>query len=380
MSEASRSRGRNRDGRIEVARLGDHDRDPAAPALLADSPGDAIRFEAPISRRILIVTDAWLPQVNGVVRSIEALLREAPSLGVEIDVLSSAGFRTAPVPTYRQLRVAVTRPSVVARRIEELKPDFVHIATEGPLGICAWIACRRAGRPFTTAYHTRFPEYLAVRRIAPRGLVYALLRRFHNAGVGMMVATETLERELSARGFARLMRWSRGVDCNLYRPHAASVFDLPRPIFLTCARVAIEKNLSAFLSLDLPGSKVVVGDGPARRSLQARFPEAHFVGEMHGAALAAAYASADVFVFPSLTDTFGLVLLEALASGLPVAAFPAPGLLDVIGNSGAGVLDANLKRAALAALAIPRELARARALNFSLRASARQFVENIFRA
>jgi glycosyltransferase involved in cell wall biosynthesis len=380
LSEASRSRGRNRDGRIEVARLGDHGRDPGAPALLADSPGDAIRFEVPISRRILIVTDAWLPQVNGVVRSIEALLREAPSLGVQIDVLSSAGFRTAPVPTYRQVRVAVTRPSVVARRIEDLKPDFVHIATEGPLGICAWIACRRAGRPFTTAYHTRFPEYLAVRRIAPRGLVYALLRRFHNAGVGMMVATETLERELSARGFARLMRWSRGVDCNLYRPHAASVFDLPRPIFLTCARVAIEKNLSAFLSLDLPGSKVVVGDGPARRSLQARFPEAHFVGEMHGAALAAAYASADVFVFPSLTDTFGLVLLEALASGLPVAAFPAPGLLDVIGDSGAGVLDANLKRAALAALAIPRELARARALNFSLRASARQFVENIFRA
>ena len=193
--------------------------------------------------RILIVTDAWLPQVNGVVRSIEALLQEAPSLGVEIDVLSAIGFRTAPIPTYRQMRVAVTRPSVVGRRIEELRPDFIHIATEGPLGICAWIACRRTGRPFTTAYHTRFPEFLAVRRIAPRGLVYALLRRFHNAGVGMMVATETLERELQARGFARLMRWSRGVDCDLFRPRAASVFDLPRPIFLTCARVAIEKNL-----------------------------------------------------------------------------------------------------------------------------------------
>ncbi len=330
--------------------------------------------------RILIVTDAWLPQVNGVVRSIEALLSEAPSLGVEIEVLSSAGFRTAPIPTYRQLRVALTRPSAVQRRIDQVSPDFVHIATEGPLGICAWIACRRSGRPFTTAYHTRFPEYLAVRRIAPRGLIYAMLRRFHNAGLGMMVATETLERELQARGFDRLMRWSRGVDCNLFRPQAATAFDLPRPIFLTCARVAIEKNLSAFLSLDLPGSKVVIGDGPAKKKLQARFPDAHFVGELHGAALAAAYASADVFVFPSLADTFGLVLLEALASGLPVAAFPVTGPLDVIGDSGAGVLDANLRRAALAALAIPREMARAHALTFSLRASARQFVDNIFGA
>ena len=330
--------------------------------------------------RILIVTDAWLPQVNGVVRSIEALLQEAPSLGVEIEVLTSVGFRTVPIPTYSQVRVAVTRPSVVARRIEELKPDFIHIATEGPLGICAWIACRREGRPFTTAYHTRFPEYLAVRRIAPRGLVYAMLRRFHNAGLGMMVATETLERELHARGFARLMRWSRGVDCNLFQPRAVSVFDLPRPIFLTCARVAIEKNLGAFLSLDLPGSKVVVGDGPARKRLQTRFPEALFVGELHGVALAAAYASADVFVFPSLADTFGLVLLEALASGLPVAAYPVSGPLDVIGESGAGALDANLRRAALAALAIPREKARAHALTFSLGESARQFVDNIFGA
>ena len=330
--------------------------------------------------RILIVTDAWLPQVNGVVRSIEGLRREAPSLGVDIEVLTSVGFRTAPLPTYRQLRVAVTRPNVIARRIDELKPDFIHIATEGPLGICAWIACRRIGRPFTTAYHTRFPEYLAARRIAPRALTYALLRRFHNASVGTMVAAPTLQRELQTRGFARVMRWSRGVDCNLFHPCAASFFDLPRPIFLTCARVAIEKNLGAFLTLDLPGSKVVVGDGPARRKLQIRFPQAHFAGELHGAALAAAYASADVFVFPSLTDTFGLVLLEALASGVPVAAYPVTGPLDVIGDSGAGVLDADLERAALAALAIPRQRARARALAFSLAQSARQFVDNVFAA
>jgi glycosyltransferase involved in cell wall biosynthesis len=330
--------------------------------------------------RILIVTDAWEPQVNGVVRTIEALQREAPALGVDIDVLTSVGFRTVPVPTYGQLRVALARPGVIARRIDALKPDFVHIATEGPLGVCAWIACRRAGRPFTTAYHTRFPEYLAARRIAPQSLIYAMLRRFHNAGAGMMVASPTIGRELSARGFARVMRWSRGVDCDHFRPRAARFFNLPRPIFLTCARVAVEKNLGAFLALDLPGSKVVVGEGPARRKLQRRFPQAHFTGELQGAALAAAYASADVFVFPSVADTFGLVLLEALASGVPVAAFPVAGPLDVIGDSGAGVLDDDLEWAARAALAIPREKARAHALTFSLAASARQFVDNVYAA
>ena len=285
--------------------------------------------------RILIITDAWLPQVNGVVRSIEALLREAPALGVEIKILAANEFRTAPFPTYPQVRVALTRPGVVRRRIEDLNPDFIHIATEGPLGLCAWLACRRAGLSFTTCYHTRLPEYLAVRRVAPSKLVYALLRRFHNAGSGIMVSTETLGRELAMRGFVGFMRWSHGVDCDLFRPRAASIFEFPRPIFLTCARVAIERNLDAFLSLDLPGSKVVVGDGPAMKKLQTRFPRAHFVGEMHDERLAAAYASADVFVFPSLTDTFGLVLLEALASGLPVAANPVAGPLEVIGDSGA---------------------------------------------
>ena len=330
--------------------------------------------------RILIVTDAWAPQVNGVVRSIQALVREAPSLGVDVKILAADEFRTVPLPTYPELRVALTWPGAVRRRIEELEPDFIHIATEGPLGLCAWFACRGAGRPFTTCYHTRFPEYLSARGVAPRNLVYALLRRFHNAGAGMMVSTETLEDELDKRGFARLMRWSRGVDCNLFRPRATSIFDFPRPIFLTCARVAVEKNLPAFLSLDLPGSKVVVGDGPARKKLEARFPRAHFVGEMQDERLAAAYASADVFVFPSLTDTFGLVLLEALASGLPVAANPVVGPLDVIGDSGAGVLDANLARAAVSALSIPRERARARALTFSLRASAQQFIDNVLAA
>ena len=327
--------------------------------------------------RILAITDAWHPQINGVVRSLENLLREAPRLDVEISMLTPLAFRTVPLPTYRELRVALTRPGVIAAQIEQASPDYIHIATEGPLGICAFIACMRSGRPFTTSYHTRFPEYLSARHIAPKQLTYALMRHFHNCGAGVMVATATLERELMERGFKRLMRWSRGVDAELFRPRAQKVFDLPRPIFLTCGRLAIEKNLAAFLSLDLPGSKVVVGDGPARYSLESAFPDAHFTGALQGEALAAAYAGADAFVFPSLSDTFGIVLLEAMASGLPVAAFPVAGPIDVVGDGGAGVLDIDLARAANAALRIPRETARAWALNFSWSQSARQFVDNV---
>ena len=223
--------------------------------------------------RILIVTDAWLPQVNGVVRSIEALVREAPSLGVEIQILSADGFHTVPLPTYPQMRVAVTWPRAVRRRIEELKPDFIHIATEGPLGLCAWFACRRTGRPFTTCYHTRFPEYLAARRVAPRRFVYALLRRFHNAGAGMMVSTETLGAELDKRGFVRLMRWSRGVDCNLFRPRATSIFEFPRPIFLTCARVAVEKIWTLSCHWICRVQRSSLGMDRRGRSFRRAFPE-----------------------------------------------------------------------------------------------------------
>jgi glycosyltransferase involved in cell wall biosynthesis len=327
--------------------------------------------------RILIVSDAWRPQVNGVVRSLENLLLQAPSLGVEIEMLTAGAFRTVPLPTYPELRLALTRPGVIAARIEAAAPDYIHIATEGPLGFCAFIACMRSGRPFTTSYHTRFPEYLAARRVAPAALTYALMRHFHNSGSGVMVATATLEAELAARGFKRLMRWSRGVDAEQFRPRPEMAFNLPRPIFLTCGRLAVEKNLGAFLSLDLPGTKVVVGDGPARQALQARYPDAHFTGALEGETLVNAYASADAFVFPSLTDTFGIVLLEALACGLPVAAYPVAGPLDVIGDSGAGVLDRDLGRAALAALRIPREKARAHALTFSWSQCARQFVDNV---
>jgi glycosyltransferase involved in cell wall biosynthesis len=327
--------------------------------------------------RILIVTDAWAPQVNGVVRSLENLLREAPLLGVEITMITPETFRTVPLPTYREVRVALTRPGTIAARIEAAEPDYIHIATEGPLGICARLACLRSGRPFTTSYHTRFPEYLAARFIAPARLTYALMRSFNNSGSGVMVATATLERELAARGFKRLMRWSRGVDAQMFRPREKGGLDLPRPIFLTCGRLAVEKNLGAFLSLDLPGSKLVVGDGPARRALETRFPQAHFTGALQGEALAATYAGADVFVFPSLTDTFGIVLLEALASGLPVAGFPVAGPIDVIGESGAGVVDRDLAKAAISALSIPGEKARAHALTFSWAAASRQFIDNV---
>ncbi|MDQ0473009.1 glycosyltransferase family 4 protein [Labrys wisconsinensis] len=327
--------------------------------------------------KILIATDAWRPQVNGVVRSLEQTASAAAALGVTFDILSPAGYATVPLPSYPEIQLALATPSSIERRIREAAPDFIHIATEGPIGFLTRRACLKRGRPFTTSYHTKFPEYIAARAPIPQDFIYRCLRRFHNAGSGTMVSTPAMERELAARGFRRLLRWSRGVDHELFRPRAETMFDLPRPIFLSVGRVAVEKNIEAFLALDLPGSKVVVGAGPALAAMRARFPQVHFAGMLHGEALARAYASADVFVFPSLTDTFGIVLLEALASGLPVAAFPVTGPLDVIGGTSAGVLDEDLRRAALACLDIPREAARAEALKYSWEASARQFIANV---
>jgi glycosyltransferase involved in cell wall biosynthesis len=274
----------------------------------------------------------------------------------------------------------VTTPRAVARRIEAVAPDYIHIATEGPIGVLTRRWCRRTGRTFTTSYHTRFPEYLSARAPVPERWTYAWLRRFHNAGVGIMVSTPTLERDLAARGFLRLMRWTRGVDAELFRPREQSVLDLPRPIFLYVGRVAVEKNLDAFLGLDLPGSKVIVGGGPQFEELRARYPAAHFTGPREGEALAQLYASSDVFVFPSLTDTFGIVLLEALASGLPVAAYPVMGPKDVIGEHPIGALDQDLRAACLRALTIPREACRAFALKHTWTESARQFLDNIRRS
>jgi len=327
--------------------------------------------------RLLIATDAWHPQVNGVVRSLDAIASHAASFDMDVHFLTPQAFRTLPLPGYGEIRLALATASGAAAVINRFQPDFIHIATEGPIGLATRRYCLRSGLPFSTSYHTRFPEYLAARAPVPVWLSYAFLRRFHNAGAGIMVSSPSLEKNLGKQGFKRLLRWSRGVDETLFRPRAEQVLDLPRPIFLFVGRIAVEKNVEAFLRLDLPGSKVVVGDGPMLGWLKAAYPDAHFMGPQQGEDLARTYASSDVFVFPSLTDTFGIVLLEALASGLPVAAYPVMGPVDVIGESRAGVLDQDLRRAALAALEIPRGLCRAHASTFTWRQSAAQFFGNI---
>lgn len=326
---------------------------------------------------ILVVTDAWFPQVNGVVRTLDTIGRELAGLGHDIRFFTPQDCRTVPCPSYPEIRLAVGARRRVRRVIEDARPDAIHIATEGPLGHAARRHCLRHGLPFTTAYHTRFPEYVHARWRVPLGLGYAVMRRFHRPSRGVMVATPSVEAALAARGFTNFRRWSRGVDLDLFRPRDKGFLDFPRPISLFVGRVAVEKNLGAFLGLDLPGTKCVVGDGPALAELRARYPEARFLGAKSGEDLARAYAAADVFVFPSLTDTFGLVLLEALASGVPVAAYPVAGPLDVIGGSGAGVLDADLGRAVRAALEIPPERCRAHALTYSWRNSAEQFLGNL---
>jgi glycosyltransferase involved in cell wall biosynthesis len=328
--------------------------------------------------RILLATDAWFPQINGVVRTLGRVTEELAALGHEVEVVHPGRFRTMACPTYPEIRLAL-RPRSGARRIlEDFRPDAVHIATEGPIGWAMRGLCLSRGLPFTTSYHTRFPEYVAARAPVPLPLGYAVMRWFHRPSKGIMVATPTLLRELEGRGFRNVVAWSRGVDTELFRPRNDPAVDLPRPVYLYVGRVSVEKNLEAFLGLDLPlGSKLVVGDGPQLAALRQRFPKAHFVGARQGEELARHYASADVFVFPSRTDTYGLVMLEALASGLPVAAFPVPGPLDVIDGHGIGVLDEDLAYAAERALAIPPERCRAHALKFSWRACAEQFLGNL---
>lgn len=327
--------------------------------------------------RILLVTDAWYPQMNGVVRTLEtvtALLREG---GHEVRLVSPQAFRTLPCPTYPEIRLSLLPGRRIAALIDAMAPDAIHIATEGPLGLAARRECLKRGLAFTTSFHTRFPEYVQARFRLPSDWLYGWLRRFHNAGAGIMVATPTLQRELAARGFARLLPWSRGVDTALFRPGDKDFLTLHRPVWLYVGRVAVEKNLEAFLALPLAGSKLVVGDGPQLPELARRHPEVHFVGAKAGEALARYYAASDVFVFPSRTDTFGLVLLEALASGLPVAAYPVPGPLDVIDDSGTGALDENLARACQRALEIPPERCVAYARRFSWPACARQFLGHL---
>jgi glycosyltransferase involved in cell wall biosynthesis len=327
--------------------------------------------------RIVIVSDAWLPQTNGVVRTLHALQGELTALGHQVTMVTPDKFTTIACPTYSEIRLAVAPGYELERQITEARPDSIHVATEGPLGIAARRFCRRRGIPFTTSFHTKFPDYIESRLGIPQSWTWELLRRFHAPAACTMVATNSIQKELESHGFLQLKRWTRGVDLSLFRPLPKPATDLKRPIFLSVGRLAIEKNLPAFLDLDLPGTKIVVGDGPERASLMNRYPEARFTGRLEGAELASFYAMADVFVFPSLTDTFGLVLLEALASGVPVAAFPVAGPVDVIEESGAGVLDWDLGTAALRALEIEPGLCRERALSFTWQASAEQFLGNL---
>ena len=326
--------------------------------------------------RVLVATDAWRPQTNGVVETYRHLARELPALGAELVTLTPDDFRTVPFPAYPEIRLAVPHHAHAARRIAALAPDAIHIATEGPVGWMARRWCRRHGLPFTTSFHTRFPEYLSARIGLPRRISYAWLRHFHNASASTMVATRSLASELAARGFAHIAPWTRGVDTALFRPRPVRLFG-PPPVLLYVGRVAMEKSIDAFLALDVPGRKVVVGSGPELDMLRSRFPDALFTGRKVGEELAECYASADIFVFPSRTDTFGIVMLEAMASGLPVAALPVTGPVDVVEEGVTGALDEDLGAAVGRAMRLDRSRVRAAVSRFSWEAAARQFLSNI---
>ena len=326
--------------------------------------------------RILVATDAWHPQVNGVVRTLTHMAEAAAAFGVEVSFLTPQSFRTVAMPSYPDLRLALPGRANIVRLIADARPDSIHIATEGPIGLLVRRYCRQHELPFTTSFHTRFPEYISARLPIPESWIWAALRRFHGASQAVMAATPALASELRSRGFRNVVLWPRGVDTGQFHPRAVDL-GLPRPVFLCVGRVAVEKNLEAFLELDLPGTKVIVGDGPARAALARKYPQAVFLGARQGEELAEAYAAADVFVFPSKTDTFGLVLLEALASGLPVAAFPVTGPRDVIGNHPVGALNEDLRMACLAAVTISPQACLEFAKRHTWEASARAFVENI---
>src|SRR6202521_5819041 len=326
--------------------------------------------------RILVATDAWHPQVNGVVRTLTMMAESAKNFGVDVSFLSPQSFHTFAMPSYRDLRVALPYPAKIARLIADARPDSIHIATEGPIGLLVRRYCRRQGLPFTTGFHTRFPEYISARLPIPESWIWAALRAFHGPSRAVMAATPALATELRIRGFRNVVLWPRGVDASHFHPRPVDL-GLPRPVFLCVGRVAVEKNLEAFLDLDLPGTKVIVGDGPALMALAQKYPQAVFLGARQGETLAEAYAAADVFVFPSKTDTFGLVLLEALASGLPVAAFPVTGPRDVIGTAPVGALNDDLRIACLSALTISPKACLEFAANHTWEASARAFIEHM---
>ena len=342
-----------------------------APAHLSEA--------AAFPQRIAIVTDAWLPQMNGVVRTLTTTCEQLRAHGHEVLVVSPDQFASLPCPTYPEIRLAVTRPGAVASRLREFSPEAIHIATEGPLGMIARSYCARHAIRFTTAYHTQFPDYVARRTSLPSDAFWPYIRWFHRPAQRVMVATESIREELRAQGLTRLHHWGRGVDLEAFHPDVGPCEDyegLVRPIQLYVGRVAVEKNVEAFLEADYPGSKVVVGDGPSLASLRAKYPQAHFLGRRSGRDLAGCYAGADVFVFPSRTDTFGLVMIEALACGTPVAAFPVPGPRDVLSEE-AGAMRDDLDDAIANALLRDRQTCAQYGAQFSWEKATLQFVAGL---
>ena len=327
--------------------------------------------------RIMIVTDAWEPQVNGVVRTLKQTRHELEKLGHEIQMITPLEFKTVPCPTYPDIALSLFPKKKVVERMQSFNPDAIHIATEGPLGIAARSYAIKNKLPFSTAYHTRFPEYVKARTGIPLALTYKFLRWFHDPSLAVMAPTEVVKKDLEAYGFTNVVLWTRGVDLDIFKMQDAKVLNTAHPIFLYVGRVAVEKNIEAFLELKLPGSKWVVGDGPALAGLKAKYPEVSYLGVLQQEELAKVYGSADVFVFPSKTDTFGLVLLEAMACGLPVAAYPVTGPVDVSGNSQSGAMNEDLRQACLDALNIPREVARKHAEKFSWAVASQQFLNHL---
>jgi len=326
---------------------------------------------------VLVATDAWRPQINGVVRTYERLADTAADFGVELVFLTPSDFKTIPCPTYPEIRLAIPGYTYVIERLDFVAPDAIHIATEGPIGLMVRRYCMRRGIPFTTAFHTRFPEYVSERFGVPASWIYAMQRTFHNHGAGIMVASRSLADELEERGFKPILPWTRGVDTGMFYPRDVRRFGTDEPVFIYVGRVAVEKNIAAFLKANTAGRKVVVGTGPMLDELKQRHPDVIFTGKLIGQELAEAYASADVFVFPSLTDTFGIVLIEAMASGLPVAAYPVTGPIDNVEHGVSGILDQDLGKAATLALKLDRSKVREHALTFSWEAATRLFISNL---
>jgi glycosyltransferase involved in cell wall biosynthesis len=327
--------------------------------------------------KIVVVTDAWRPQVNGVVRTYEYMQRELQLLGHDVQFIHPGEFHTIPCPTYPSIRLAVMPYRGVRARLECINPDAIHVATEGPLGQAARKYCLQNQLPFTTSYHTQFPEYFRARVPLPLSLGYAMVRRFHQPAVRTMVPSQYMRGTLINRGFENVIVWSRGVDAALFKPGPRNIFDHKRPISVYLGRVAVEKNIEAFLDLELPGTRLVIGDGPDLDKLKSAYPDVIFTGFKFGEELAAMLAACDVFVFPSRTDTFGIVLLEAMACGLPVAAYPVTGPIDVVKQGVTGILDEDLKAAVEGALQLNRDDCVVYARTFCWRASAECFLQHL---